>query len=101
MLNASHIKAHLTGRVRWAAIRRWPALGGLNSKLHLAVDAHGMPVRLLMTGGTTGDRTQRPAIRAGPVVEHLLADRGYDNNEVVAVAHGMNPVIPPKSNRKK
>ena len=34
--------------------------------------------------------------------EHLLADKGYDSNEVVeaALALGMNPVIPPRSNRK-
>ena len=36
---------------------------GLNNKLHLAVDAHGMPVRILLTAGTTVDRyhPSRPA----------------------------------------
>jgi len=31
-----------------------------------------------------------------------LADRGYDSNAIVeqAIAQGMNPVIPPKRNRK-
>ena len=31
-----------------------------------------------------------------------MADKGYDSNEVVeaALALGMNPVIPPRSNRK-
>ena len=35
--------------------------------------------------------------------EHLLADKAYDTNEIVAgaSARGMNPVIPPKSNRKE
>jgi hypothetical protein len=35
--------------------------------------------------------------------ENLLADRGYDTNEIVAFAlsKGMNVVIPPKKNRIK
>jgi len=35
--------------------------------------------------------------------QHLLADRGYDTNEIIEQAklQGMSPVIPPKSNRQK
>ena len=35
--------------------------------------------------------------------ERLLADRGHDSSEIVEAAssRGMNPVIPPRSNRKK
>jgi len=34
--------------------------------------------------------------------QHLLADRGYDSNKIIAQAklQGMSAVIPPKSNRK-
>ncbi len=62
-----------------------------------------MPIRLLLTEGTTGDCTQAPALMEGLAAEHLLADRGYDSNEMVAaaLAQGMNPVIPPRSNRKQ
>ena len=31
---------------------------GFNTKLHLAVDAHGMPIRVLFTSGTVADCTQ-------------------------------------------
>jgi len=33
----------------------------------------------------------------------LLADRGYDSNEIIdqAIEQGMNAVIPPKRNRKE
>lgn len=33
--------------------------------------------------------------------EHLIADKGYDTDAIVAlaIAQKMNPVIPPKSNR--
>ena len=35
--------------------------------------------------------------------QHLLADRGYDTNEILEQAElqGMSPVIPPKSNRRE
>ena len=75
---------------------------GLNTKLHLAVDSHGMPVRLIVTKGTTADSTQAIPLIEGIEAEHLLADKGYDSNEIVetALAKGMNPVIPSRSNRK-
>ncbi len=35
--------------------------------------------------------------------EYLLADRGYDSDEIVnqAIKQGMAPVIPPRKNRKE
>ena len=77
--------------------------GGLNSKIHLAVDAHGMPVRVVVTAGATADCTQAAALIDGIVAQFLLADRGYDTNELIdkAVASGCEIVIPPKKNRKK
>ena len=70
--------------------------------MHLAVDSHGMPVRLILTEGTTADCSEAVALIEDIEAEHLLADKGYDSNEVVeaALALGMNPVIPPRSNRK-
>ena len=62
----------------WAATRPWPAPKGLNSKLHLAVDAHGMPVRMILTAGTAADCTQGRALIEGFTAECLLADKGYD-----------------------
>ena len=61
-----------------------------------------MPVNLLITAGTVADCTQAAALIDGIAAEHLLADRGYDTNKVLAAARerGMTPVIPPKRNRK-
>ena len=74
---------------------------GLNTKLHLAVDAHGMPVRAIITEGTAADYTQASALIAGLTAEYLLADQGYDTNDMMsqAIAQGMKPVIPAKKNR--
>jgi len=79
-----------------------PHKRGLNTKLHLAVDAHGMPLRAVITEGTRADCTQAIPLIQGFSAEQLLADRAYDSNEIVgqAAEQGMNAVIPPKKNRK-
>ena len=61
-----------------------------------------MPLRAVITEGTIADCTQAIALIDGFAAEHLLADRAYDSNEIVEQAKhwGMNPVIPPKKNRK-
>ena len=76
---------------------------GLNSKLHLAVDSHGMPVRLSLSQGTVADCTQAQSLIADIAAQYLLADRGYDTNAIVAEAEaqGMESVIPPRRHRKE
>ena len=76
---------------------------GLNTKLHLAVDANGMPVRVLITEGTRADCKEAVHLIDGISAETLLADRGYDTNDILAyaVSTGMQAVIPPKKNRKE
>ena len=39
----------------------------------------------------------------GISAQHLLADKGYDSNEIIekAISQNMNVVIPPKKNRKE
>ena len=86
--------------------RRKPRHGdnkrGLNSKIHLAVDAHGMPVRVLVTSGTVADCTQACRLVEGIDADCLIADKGYDSDAIVRTAaeRGMTVVIPPRSNRK-
>ena len=91
---------------RGGSQRRQPGDGankrGLNSKIHLAVDAHGMPLRVLITDGPTADCTQAHSLIKGIDAACLLADRGYDTNAIIEKAEqaGMEAVIPPKKNRK-
>jgi transposase len=62
-----------------------------------------MPIRAIITQGTTADCTQALDLIKDIPAENLLADRGYDSNMIVdqAIAQGMQPVIPPKKNRKQ
>ena len=61
-----------------------------------------MPVRIVITDGTTADCTQASKLIDGITAEYLLADKGYDSDEIVAQAEsqGMIAVIPPRKNRK-
>ena len=76
---------------------------GLNTKIHLAVDAHGMPIQLLVTEGTRADCKEAVHLIEGISAEILFADRGYDTNDILAyaVSAGMEPLIPPKKNHKE
>ena len=61
-----------------------------------------MPVRLIITEGTAADCNYAIPLIEGIFAEHLLADRGYDSNDIIsqAIKQGIDPVIPPKKNRK-
>ena len=65
------------------------------------MDAHGNPLRAIITAGTTADCTQVDALIQDIPAKHVLADRGYDSHAVIrtVVNAGMTPVIPPKRNR--
>ena len=66
------------------------------------MDSYGNPVRFIITGGNVSDYTEAINLIAGLKAEHLLADKGYDSDEIVQFAqeHGMKPVIPSRKNRK-
>ena len=60
-----------------------------------------MPVRVIVTKGTTADCTKGEDLIDNIEAENLLADRGYDTDKIINKARnkGMNVVIPPKRNR--
>jgi transposase len=61
-----------------------------------------MPIRAIITEGTRADCKEGTALIKSISAEYLLADRGYDTNEIInfALGQGMKVVIPPKKNRK-
>jgi transposase len=60
-------------------------------------------VRLILTGGQAADVTQGAALVDGIEAGHVIADKGYDSDDLVATieAGGAEAVIPPRSNRKE
>jgi len=67
------------------------------------VDAHGMPVRLLITAGTTADCTQAGQLTKGIDADYLLADKAYDTDAIISDCQNrdIEPVIPSKGNRRQ
>jgi transposase len=61
-----------------------------------------MPVRILVTAGTVADCTKAAELIEGIEADALIADKGYDSDEIVKLAEdaGMEPVIPPRCNRR-
>ena len=57
---------------------------------------------MVITDGTTADCTQASKLIDGMTAEYLLADKGYDSDDIVKQAEnqGMIAVIPPRKNRK-
>lgn len=85
-----------------AAIRASGAQKGLNTQLHLAVDVHGMPLRILATKGTRADCEKAEELIRGFTADYLIADKGYDSNAIVqqAQAQAMQARIPSRRHRK-
>jgi len=61
-----------------------------------------MPLRAIVTAATEADCTHAGDLMAGIKAEHLIADKGYDSDQIVEQAHkqGMQAQIPPRKNRK-
>ena len=61
-----------------------------------------MPIRVIITEGTTADCTQADRLIEGLTADQLLADKGYDSDRIIeqAARQGMKAVIPPRKNRK-
>lgn len=92
---------HARGGCKRRKPRHEPHTRGLNTKIHLAVDTHGLPVRVVVTQDTDADCTHAAHRINGLSADDLLADKGDDTDAIVdrAKRQGMIPVIPPKKNR--
>jgi transposase len=77
--------------------------GGFSTKLHVAADALGNPIRFVLTPGQRSDVTQAEVLLAADRPEAVIADRGYDADWLIAHVEvlGAKVVIPPKRNRTR
>ncbi len=75
--------------------------GGLTTKIHMMCDALGLPVKFILTAGEASDFEQAIPLLHGEQPGYVVADKGYDSNEIVDFIQQINAiaVIPPRSNR--
>ncbi|WP_412050745.1 IS5 family transposase [Hoeflea sp. Naph1] len=107
MIDATHLKAHRTAasllKKGLFPRRIGRTKGGLNSKLHAVCDGVGHPLVLLLSEGQMSDfKGAALMFDAIPDAKALLGDKGYDADwfRQALKARGIEPCIPPKSNRK-
>lgn len=104
MIDATIIRAHqhaagARGGQELQALGR--SCGGFSSKIHAKVDALGFPLQFILTAGQEHEIRSAEALLANDISDYLLADRGYDCNDLrkTLSARGTTSVIPGKKNR--
>jgi transposase len=75
--------------------------GGFSTKIHVACDGLGKPVKILLTPGQDHDVTQGSALIRDSEADKIIADKAYDKDEFVEEikARDAEAVIPPRRNR--
>ena len=104
-IDGSIVKAHQHSA--GAPSKKEQAIGksvaGNTTKIHMAVNAQGLPIDFEITGGEVHDcKVAAEFIEKLPAAEHTIADKGYDSEEVRYIIRKKSsiPVIPRKSNSK-
>ena len=76
--------------------------GGLTTKIHAIVDALGLPLKFIITGGNVSDISTAKTLCQSLFLTQVLADKGYDSDKFRDFLKQREcvPVIPGRSNRK-
>ncbi|VFM98283.1 MAG: Transposase, partial [Candidatus Kentron sp. G] len=77
--------------------------GGFSTKIHVMVDAKGIPLDFILTGGQAAEITQAYTLIEGVQATYAIMDKAYDCDKLIEQlkSQGIIPVIPPKANRKE
>ena len=101
MVDATHIKVHRDG-ANPAGGQQAQGMGrtkgGLNTKLHAAIDEQAQPQALVLTAGQEVDVVHAATLLENAAGTHALMDLAYDSDalrELIA-ARGMKACIPPR-----
>lgn len=74
----------------------------MTTKIHMMCDALGLPIKFILTAGESSDFTQAIPLLSGEKADYVIADKGYDGDEIIEhVSKNMAAVavIPSKKNR--
>jgi transposase len=79
------------------------SVAGNTTKIHMAVDAFGLPIAFQLTGGEVHDAKAAPNfIKDVPIAIYTIADKGYDSEEIreQIKQKSSTPIIPRKKHSK-
>jgi transposase len=104
-IDGSIVKAHQhsAGAIHGSETAIGKSVAGNSTKIHLAVDAMGLPIHFIITGGEVHDSKEaQNLIDKIPQLEILIADKGYDNEALrtSVQVQGADSHIPRKRNSK-
>jgi len=104
-IDGSIVKAHQhsTGATSDGDEAIGKSVAGNTTKIHMAVDACGLPIDFEITSGEVHDCKVAPEFFAKlPDADYMIADKGYDSEELRELIRAKSsvPVIPRKSNSK-
>jgi transposase len=73
----------------------------LSTKIHASVQGMGQLIGFALTGGEIADITEAQGLLVGLEPAEVVADKGYDSDELVQSIRdaGAKAVIPPRRNR--
>lgn len=76
-------------------------VGGFTTKIHAIVDSLGQMIKFVLTPGQRHDVTQASALLSDIKGVNILADKGYDSDNLINQIKNQQcvVVIPPKANR--
>ena len=104
-IDGSIVKAHQhsSGAAQGEETALGKSVAGNTTKIHMAVDAFGLPIHFRLTGGEVHECKEALQLVAElPTADYIVADKGYDCEELRSKIKDKKaiPVIPRKSNSK-
>ena len=104
-IDGSIVKAHQhsSGAAQGEETAIGKSVAGNTTKIHMAVDAFGLPIHFRLTGGEVHECKEALQLVAElPTADYIVADKGYDCKELRTKIKDKKaiPVIPRKSNSK-
>ena len=74
---------------------------GFSTKIHAVTNALGNPLAFVLTGGQASNIGQAERLIGDLPAQAVIGGKGYDSDAFVKAVeeHGMEAVIPPRSNR--
>ena len=104
-IDGSIVKAHQhsSGAAHEQETAIGKSVAGNTTKIHMAVDACGLPIHFSVTGGEVHDCKEAPELVAKlPLADYMIADKGYDSEplRIQIREKGSVPIIPRKQNSK-